>query len=169
MAQLPDLTAKAFRPPQVTQFSVFLDNRVGKLGELLQIFEGQPLRIVALSIADATDYSVVRLVTTRAGLARRLLDEQHLPYSETEILVVELESDQTLRQVCLHLLALEVNIRYAYALMIARPQGGPTIAIHTDDQVLAGQLLRRKLFTLLGEEDLTSQIGGIDPLDPSSN
>jgi hypothetical protein len=168
MAQAPDITAKGYQPPQVTQFSIFLDNRVGKLAKLLQIFEGHPLRIVALSIADSSDFSVVRIVTTRAGLARQLLDEQKLPYSETEILVVELEANQTLRQVCLHLLALEVNIRYAYALL-ARPQGGPTIAIHTDDQVLAGQLLRRKLFTLLGEEDLTNHIGDADPLDPSSN
>ena len=50
-------------------------------------------------------------------------------------------------------LALELNIRFAYPLML-RPNGTPTIALAVDDQYLAGQILRQKNFRLLGEEDL---------------
>ena len=59
----------------------------------------------------------------------------------------------TLTNMCLHLLAAELNIRFAYPLML-KPNGAPTIALAVDDQVLAGQILLRKRFRLLGEADL---------------
>ena len=51
------------------------------------------------------------------------------------------------------LLGAELNIHFAYPVML-RPNGTPTIALSVDDLTLAGQLLRRKDFKLLGEGDL---------------
>jgi hypothetical protein len=139
--------------PLCTQFSVFLDNRVGKLYELLEAFDGQPSRIVALSVVDSSDYAVVRLMTTNAEAARRLLDGARHPYTQAEILVVALGGDKQLPRLCLSLLSAELNIYYAYPLMVA-PHGEATLAIQTDDQVLAGQILQRKGFRILGENEL---------------
>ena len=50
-------------------------------------------------------------------------------------------------------MAAELSIHYAYPLLV-RPRGLPAIAIHTDDPLLSAQILRRKLFTLLAENDL---------------
>ena len=52
------------------------------------------------------------------------------------------------------LLGAELNIRFAYPLMLGA-NGTPTIALAVDDYVLAGQILRKKNFRLLGEHDLT--------------
>lgn len=153
MSQLDDYVAQGYEPPRNVQFSAFLDNRCGKLLELVEIFDGHALSLVALSVIDSADHAVVRLVTSRADLARRLLERHHIPFSEADILVVELGYEQTLSKLCISLLSAELNIHYAYPLMM-RPHGVPTIALHTDDQVLAGQILRRKMFTLLGENDL---------------
>jgi len=153
-------TSRGYEPPQTTQFSVFLANRIGKLHELLEAFEGDPaLRVVALSVVEAADHAVVRVVTNHAGSARRLLRDRGLPFSEAEILIVELGSDQRLGRLCMILLAVEISIHYAYPLMV-RPHGAATIALHTDDQVLAGTVLRRKGFGLLGEADLREEGGG---------
>ncbi|MEX2386383.1 MAG: hypothetical protein WD534_00785, partial [Phycisphaeraceae bacterium] len=54
---------------------------------------------------------------------------------------------------CQSLLAAEVNIYYAYPLIV-QPRGRAVIAVYTDDLLLSAQLLRRKLFTLLAENDL---------------
>jgi len=51
------------------------------------------------------------------------------------------------------LLAAELNIRFAYPTM-PRPDGHPTVVLSTDDNTLAGQILRRKGFRLFGEADL---------------
>ena len=148
-------TARGYDYPSNTQFSVFLENRVGKLAELIEILDGKSLQVVALSIAEASDYGVVRLVTTDGNRARELLRATHCPYAESEILAVELSPHQSLTTLCRCLLSAELSIHYAYPLMV-RPHGAATIAIHTDDQVLASQILQRKKFCLLGESDLSS-------------
>jgi hypothetical protein len=74
-------------------------------------------------------------------------------FSELDLLIVELTEGHTLSSMCLYLLGAELNIRFAYPLML-RPNGTPTIALSVDDQTLAGQILRKKCFTLLGEADL---------------
>ena len=155
MTQVPvdDLTTQGYEPPRNVQFSVFLDNRVGKLLELVEVFDGHALELVGLSVVDSADHAVVRLVTSRSGLARRLLERHRLPFSEADVLIVELNRDKTLAGLCRCLLSAEVSIQYAYPLIV-QPRGLGAIVLHTDDQILAGHILRRKWFTLLGENDL---------------
>lgn len=164
MSQLPvsEQTTFGYEAPSNTQFSVFLDNKVGKLLELVETFDGQALRLVALSVIDSKDHAVVRLVTSRAELARRLLTRKKFAFSETDILVVELAREQSLAKLCLSLLSAELNIHYAYPLMV-RPHGAATIALSCDDLILAGQILLRKRFILLGENDLGENATGSDP------
>jgi len=145
-------------PPTCTQFGVFLDNRVGKLHELVEVFSGRPIRICAISVVEASDHAVVRLVTTDAAKTRALLKERALPFTEIELLVVELGSRQRLAEVCVALLSAELSIYFAYHLMVS-PHGRPTLALHTDDQTLAGQILRKKQFALIGEAELRTALG----------
>jgi len=153
-ASTPTPTEQGYAPPSVTQFSVFLDNRVGKLYDLVESFEEDPsAQICALSVHDASDHAVVRLITSNATAARTVLRDHRLVFSETDVLVVELTSGHSLATLCLHLLAAELNIRFAYPLML-RPNGTPTIALAVDDLTLGGQILRRKGFDLMGEADL---------------
>ncbi len=146
-------TAQGYAPPTVTQFSVFLSNKVGKLLDLVALFDGSQCQVCALSVHEASDHAVVRLITSNAGEARRLLREQGLPFSEKDVLVVELSEGHTLSSLCLCLLGAELSIQFAYPLML-RPNGTPTIALAADDLTLAGQILRRKEFRLFGEADL---------------
>ncbi len=147
-------TAQGYMTPSVTQFAVFLDNRVGKLLELLKLFDNHPsCQVCAFSVQEASDYAVVRMITNSAKCARDVLKHQGLPFSETQLLVVEVVDGHTLSRLCLYLLGAELNIHFAYPLMI-KPNGTPTIALAVDDLTLAGQILRKKEFRLLGENDL---------------
>lgn len=161
MAQSPisDPITYGYEPPRNTQFGVFLDNRVGKLLELVQTFQGQQATLAGLSVVDATDHAVVRVLTSRAELTRRLLTRRNLPFSEAEVLAVELSQGKTLPELCRTLLGAELNIHYAYPLLV-QPRRLPVIALHTDDLLLSAQLLRRKLFTLLAENDLGDNATG---------
>ena len=69
---------------------MFLDNRVGKLRELLDIFNGQSVKLAAFSILDSADHAVIRLLTSRSELTRRLLQRHEIPFSESDVLIVEL-------------------------------------------------------------------------------
>ena len=150
-------TTLGFAPPSVTQFSVFLDNKVGKLHDLLRIFENASVTVCALSVHDANDCAIVRLITSNADETRRILRKNEFPFAEYGLLVVELHRGQTLERLCLYLLGAELNIRFAYPLMMGC-DAEPSIALAVDDVTLAGQILRRKDFRLLGEADLRGQI-----------
>jgi hypothetical protein len=151
---IPYQTARGYTPPTVKQFGVFLENKVGKLFELVSLFDSAPnVHLCAFSVVEASDYAVVRIIPNNADAARALLREHGLPFSEFDLLIVELADQHTLTSMCLYLLGAELNIRFAYPLML-RPDGTPTIALAVDDQMLAGQILRKKNFRLLGEEDL---------------
>ncbi len=153
MSQISDITTPGFEPPRNVQFSVFLDNRVGKLLELIDALRGHALTLAAFSILDSADHAVVRILTSRSGLARRLLEQHGIPFGEADILVIELDADDTMERICQSLLQAELNIHFAYPLLV-RPHGCAAIALHTDDHHLACQILRRRMFTLLGENDL---------------
>ena len=173
MTQSPvgDQTLQGFEPPTNTQFSVFLDNRVGKLLDLLGVFRGQALTLAGMNILDSVDHAVVRILTSRAILAERLLRRHGLPFSQADVLVIELAEGRTLDDLCEVLVSAELNIHYAYPLLV-RPRNYPAIVLHGDDIIFTAQLLRRKLFTLLGENDLgdnASRSRPDEPDDPSSN
>ena len=155
-APMPLDTTQGYAPPIVTQFSVFLPNKVGKLLDLVESFDGSPCSICALSVHEASDCAIVRLITSKSDAARSILREDKLAFSETDILVVELSEGHTLSSLCLSLLGAELNIQFAYPLML-RPNGTPTIALAVDDLTLAGQILRRKNFRLFGEADLSGK------------
>jgi hypothetical protein len=144
----------AYAPPSVRQFGVFLDNKVGKLLELLQLFDDKAeLQLAAFSVVDSSDHAVVRLIFNNADAARVALRSHDYTFSETDLLVVELSEGRSLTNLCLHLLGAELNIRFAYPVMLRREESS-TVEIAVDDLTLAGQILLRKRFRLLGEEDL---------------
>ena len=168
MAQAPvsEMTGHRHEPPRNTQFSVFLDQRVGRLLDLVDIFQGQALTVAGLSVVDSADHAVVRVLTSRGVLARRLLSRHGLPFSEAEVLAVELGHGKTLSDICRALLAAELNIHYAYPLIV-RPRGLPGIVLHSDDTLLSAQILRRKMFTLLAENDLGDESSRSTPSSPT--
>lgn len=164
MSQMPvevEMGGK-FEPPTNTQFNVFLDNRVGRMLRLVEIFADQPLTLAGFSILEATGHAVVRVLTSNAALARRLLNRHEYPFSEQQILCIELDEQHTIATVCQTLVTAEVSISYAYALLI-RPRKRPVIALHCDDCHFAAQILRKKLFVLLGENDLGDNRTGSAP------
>ena len=163
MTQAPtsSSTSRRFEPPNAIQFSVFLDNRVGQLQELLEVFDGIDVRVVGMSVIDAQDHAVVRIVTTDHHQARRSLDQHGAAFSVADILAVQLDSLRNLTSLCQALLTAEINITYAYPLFV-RPNRKPVVVIHADDLSLARQVLERNGFGLLNEEDLNETPPGDD-------
>jgi hypothetical protein len=146
-------TELGYAPPTVRQFSVFLNNKVGKLLELLRTFDEAPsTRLAAFSIVDSSDYAVVRMIFTNADAARHILRRSQYTFAETDLIIIELGEQQCLSSACQFLLGAELNIRFAYPIMLRGEH--PAVAICVDVNHLAGQILLRKRFRLLAEEDL---------------
>jgi hypothetical protein len=141
--------------PSITQFSVFLENRVGQLLEVLRAFHGSKVRIVGLTISDAADCSILRLMLSHPEQGREILSLQKLAFAENELLVTELPGGpSSLSDLCTSLLQAEINIYYAYPLMV-HPHGRPAIAIHVDNNEQASVTLHAMGFEILCEADLS--------------
>jgi hypothetical protein len=151
---MPQHTAQGYTPPSVRQFSVFLENKVGRLLDLVRMFDEAPdVHLCGLSVMESSDHAVVRLIPSNADATQMLLRGNGVPFAVLDLLVIELFEGQTISQICLCLLGAELNIRFAYPLLMG-PDGTPTIALAVDDHILAGQILRKKGFRLLGEQEL---------------
>ena len=143
-----------FEPTRVRQYTIFLENKVGKLQQLVRALEQGTGKIVAMSIQENADTALVRLICSDPDESEEILRYGGFAFSESEVLVVELpkRTKQPMIDICSALLAAEINIHYAYPLL-ARPKG-PSLALAVDDPTLAARLLIRKGFTLIGESDL---------------
>ena len=143
-----------FEPTRIRQFTVFLQNKVGRLQQLVRAFEEHEGRIVALSIEESGDAALVRIICSDPDRGKDILDTNGFTYGETDILAVELpkRTKQPLIAICAALLTAEINIHYAYPLLL-RPHG-PTLALYVDEPTLAAQIMIRKGFNLIGESDL---------------
>jgi hypothetical protein len=149
------LEGSGFEFTRIRQFTIFLENKVGRLQMLVRAMEEGAGHIVALSIEESGDMALVRVVTAHPDFARELLRTGNFPFAESELLAVELpkKSKHPLITICSTLLAAEINIHYAYPLFFSKSRS-PAMAMFVDDPTLAAQLFIKKGFRILGESDL---------------
>src|SRR5882757_2045548 len=89
---MPTETTKARRPDPVIQFSVFTPNRLGRLHDLTRLLGSHGVHVLALTVLDATDSAIIRGVVDDPDRARKLLVENNFPFTESELLVVEIDA-----------------------------------------------------------------------------
>jgi len=147
-------TARGRDWPSVRQYNVFLENRLGALLNVVRRFETTDNRIVSLTIVDSADCAIVRMVLRDPERAVEIFQTAKLPFTESDLLVVQLpEGDQPLLLICKALLTAEVNVHYAYPLLVG-PDGAAALALHVEDLETAAQTLQRQGFVLFSEDDL---------------
>jgi hypothetical protein len=143
--------------PAIRQFTVFLENKVGKLLEVVRRFEGSRVRIVALSITDTSECAFVRFLLSYPEQGREILERAGLAIIESDLIGVELpDSSQPLLDICTALLQVEVNIIQAYPLLV-RPRGRAAVALMVDNIEIAQETLAAKGFSMITEADLQEE------------
>ncbi|MFL5329584.1 MAG: acetolactate synthase [Gemmataceae bacterium] len=148
------VTARGRDWPSVRQFNVFLENRVGALLDLVRRFETTKVRIISISIIDTADCAIIRLVLSDPERAYEILQQGKFMYTESDLLVVQLpQGEQPFLKICKTLLAAEINVHYAYPLLVG-PQGHPALLLHCEDLEGAVQTLTNKGLTIFTERDL---------------
>ena len=142
----------AFEP--VIQFSIYADNKVGRLNEIIRLLSNRAVHIMALSILDTTDSSIVRIIVDYPSEARKLLDEHMFSFVMSDLVAVELGSTDEIERVTNALVQAEINIHYIYPF-IYRPNNTSALAISLEDNELAAETLTRHQLRLLGQNDIT--------------
>ena len=140
--------------PTITQFTVFLENRVGVLNGLIRRFRSTRVRVMALSIIDSTECCIVRFVLSHPEQGREILERAGLAMIESDLIAIELnECEQPLLEVFSALLRAEVNLVQTYPLMIQRCER-MLVAIMVDNIEFAQQTLASEGFNMITEAEL---------------
>ena len=141
----------AFRP--VIQFSIHADNKVGRLNQIIGLFSVHEVHIMALSILDTTDSSIIRIIVDYPEEAQKLLIEHQFSFVQSELLAVELASEADIKKVTSALVQAEINIHYTYPF-VARPNDRSALAISLEDNDLAAETISHHQLKIIGQDDI---------------
>jgi len=139
--------------PSVRQFNVFLENRLGAMLDLVRRFETTDNHIVSLTVVDSADCAIIRMVLSDPERAFEVFKQAKFAFTESDLLVVQLpEGNHPLVQISKALLTAEINIHYAYPILVG-PHGHAALALHVESHETAAQTLQKQGFTLYSEND----------------
>jgi hypothetical protein len=100
------------------QISVFLENKAGRLSHVTRVLGDSGINIRALSIADTSDFGILRLIVNDPNEAYRILKEAGFTVSETDVIAVQVpDSPGGLATVLEQMAEENINIEYLYAFI----------------------------------------------------
>jgi hypothetical protein len=138
----------------VIQFSVFLENKVGRLSDFTRLLAQNSIHIMAMTVLDTTDSSIVRIIVDDPDQASSVLLLQGYSYTQTIVLVVELSAVDDVPDMLSFILAAEINIHYLYPF-ISRPSGKSALVLQLEDLEMAADVLVRNQFVVLCQSDIS--------------
>lgn len=103
---------------KVKQISIFLENKSGRLAQVTKALGDNGINIRALSIADTTDFGILRLIVNDPDKAYSVLKNSGFTVSTTDVIAVEVaDKPGGLAEVLKHLDRSGINIEYLYAFL----------------------------------------------------
>ncbi len=141
---------------KVEQISVFIENKSGRLAEVTRLLGDAGVNIRALSLADTSDFGILRLIVNDREKAKTVLKENGFTVSKTEVVAVEVpDRPGGLSQILQTLDSNSINVEYMYAF-VERCGENAVIIFRFDETDKAIQALQDKGFTVLAGERLYS-------------
>jgi hypothetical protein len=139
---------------KVKQISVFLENKSGRLAEVTRILGSKAINIRALSIADTTDFGILRLIVNDPDAAYTALRDAGFMVSVTEVLAVEVpDTPGGLAGVLAILGAQGINIEYLYAF-VAKASSDALVIFRVEECDRAIQVLQDHQIRVLDEAEV---------------
>ncbi|MGA1845782.1 ACT domain-containing protein [Deferribacter abyssi] len=103
---------------KITQISIFIENQSGRLWEVCDLLGKNNINIRALSLADTSDFGILRLIVNDPEKAYRKLRENEFTVGKTEVIAVEVpDSPGGLAKILKILKDNNINVEYMYAFV----------------------------------------------------
>lgn len=136
----------------VHQLSVFLENKSGRLTEVLDALGQENIRITALSVADTSEFGILRMIVSDPEKARNMLKEKFFTVNLTEVISIMAPNEARHYARVLRILSdIDISIEYTYAFSV----GAKSIIIlrcsNTEDAIKA---LKKHELELMKASDL---------------
>jgi hypothetical protein len=100
----------------VHQLSVFLENKSGRLTEVLESLGEENIKITALSVADTTEFGILRMIVSDPARAKEVLKARQFTVNLTEVISIMAPNEARYYAMVLRILSdLDISIEYTYA------------------------------------------------------
>lgn len=134
---------------KVEQISIFIENKSGRLAEITRILGEAGINIRALSLADTSDFGILRLIVNDGSKASSVLKENGFTVNMTEVVAVEVPDRPGGLSAILQTLDREkINVEYMYAF-VERCGGNAVIIFRFDETDKAIAVLKQQNFNML--------------------
>lgn len=138
---------------KVEQISVFLENKAGRLAEVTRVLGEAGVNIRALSLADTTDFGILRLIVDQYDKAREVLKEKGFTVGKTEVVAVEVpDRPGGLASVLQILARAGINVEYMYAFVQHSGKNAVIIFRFDNLEEAISLLLKEGIHIYKGEE-----------------
>ena len=135
------------------QLSVFIENRQGRLGEVLNVLKANGVNILSLSLADTTEYGLLRLIVNDPVLGREKLAEDGFSTMLTDVIVLKITHKAGSLQGLLKILSDEnINVEYMYGLSIDGEEA--SVVLKTSDVTNAEKVFDKQGVKMLSSEEI---------------
>jgi hypothetical protein len=139
---------------KVTQISAFLENKSGRLATITKVLGENGINIRALSIADTTDFGILRLIVSDPVKAVQILKENEFTVSETDVIAVAIADEPGgLARVLGVLDSVGVNIEYMYAF-VGKSRENAVVVFRVEEIDHAIELLAQSSVQLLEAKEV---------------
>lgn len=125
----------------VNQVSVFIENRQGRLGEVLQVLKDNDVNILSISLADTTEYGLLRLIVNNPERAKDVLLQAGFSSMLTEVLIIKVPHVAgSLQNILSAIAKADVSIEYMYGLSVETTDA--SIVMKTNELDKAQEVLK---------------------------
>jgi hypothetical protein len=141
---------------EVKQVSLFLENKKGRLWEALDTLAKAKINIRALSIADTSDFGILRLIVPEPDKAKKVLTKSNFTVRESDVIAVGV-SDRPggLAEILKILTDADINVEYMYAF-VAKSGKKAIVVLRTDSISKGKKALRLAGVTVLSSQEVYS-------------
>jgi len=139
---------------KITQISIFLENRKGRLYEVCSLLGQNNVNIRALTIAETESFGVLRIVVDKSDLAIKLLRDNHFVANFTEVVAIEVpDKPGGLASILKVFADNDVNIEYMYGF-VEKFSDKALLVMRFEDTDFAQQILAKHNIHVVAEKDI---------------
>ncbi len=138
----------------IKQLSIFIENKFGRLEAIIDALSKADINLRALSLAEAPDYGVLRVIVDDAEKAKKALNDIGVIAKITDVVAVYLDDRSGgLASVLSILKESEITIEYMYAFL-GRTEGKALMVLKADDEAKTEKVLTDNNISMLCQEDI---------------
>lgn len=137
------------------QVSVFLENKSGRLAEVAKVLGENDVDISALSIADTTDFGILRLILNKPDKAIRVLEDNGFTVGTTDVIAISVEDHPGGLASALNTLdEIKVDIEYMYAFIGNKASGRAMVILRVEKPEEAIEALQKSGIDVLPSSEV---------------